>query len=138
MKQSLLPDNRALFLTRLEGVLKNLVPAPPVYVGGKQPGKDEIDAIAAAMQNADLWLRSLKPYNSADFPEISQEISAETTALVNTSNGIAEQRKGNQPFDNQKRDHALIVLNKIATTFEGILTARREALNTQPLRRDKP
>jgi hypothetical protein len=138
MKQSLLPDNRALFLTRLEGVLKNLVQAPPIYVGGKQPGKDEIDAIAAAMQTADLWLRSLKPYNSADFPEISQEISAETTALVNTFNGIAEQRKGNQPFDNQKRDNALIVLNKIATTFEGILTARREAFNTQPLRRDKP
>jgi hypothetical protein len=138
MKQSQLPDKRALFLARLEGVLKCVNQTPPDYVGGKQPAKDEIDAITARIESAHLWLRALEPYNQSDFPEIRPKVSAETAILIQTFNGIAEERKGNRPFDAKRRNHALVVLNKIATALEPALTARRTSQNTQPLRRDKP
>ena len=138
MGRSALSDNRTLFLARLQGVLDCLNSALPDYAGGKRPAKDEIDAIAAGIQSGDLWLRTLEPYNPADFPEISPTIAAETAILVQTFNGIAEERKGNRPFDAKRRNHALVVLNKIATALEPALTARRTSQNTQPLRRDKP
>jgi len=123
------PGKRDLFLTCLEDVLKILKQTPPVFLG-KQPGKNQIDAITAGMQSADLWLRSLEPYNPADFPEISPETT--------TFNDLAEERKGNKPFDCKKRDDALTVLNKIATMFEDILTTRRKARNTRLLRSNIP
>jgi len=134
MKQSQLPDKRALFLARLEGALKCVNQTPPDYVGGKQPAKDEIDAITARIESADLWLRALEPYNPSDFPGIG----AETAILIQTFNGMAEERKGNRPFDAKRRNHALVVLNKIATTFEPALAARRTSQNTRPQRRNEP